>query len=375
MSADELEPRESYVQPDGIRVNFRNLLIWGTNPEFFKRDMPKKLQEIATIPDPSFIEDVQAANTMKTIKKTVAEFLEKAPDVIMGNIYGNWARSNGYIEKVNTSGMELYLPIPLNKLNELQGREWEVFTMMGEVHRGVALDITRQLIYMFHQPDVRYIPDESLHYLSDDLEKARKQLVASIFPDLTDEDAKILFGQLTTAEEILKESNDQSPGKVVEERSNTQETKYAMIRDYERYLKDPKSLGINIQQLNSRMERLDQVSDLMTNGGWRRVESTITEFIEQLKIQEKPDLEVASFLFACRARARFFMDAYDHARWDYKKAIELYQDLDGDLKVLARLEFELASLEEISRLPDDAAKHFELFEKHWAVAEKTSEIS
>lgn len=187
--------------------NPKKLLLWGTNPNFFEQDMPRALRETRSMWNLPNMENTQAGGIIIKIREHLDYFFTKSPEVIIGNIYREWATSNGLTRKQDFLGKEIDSVIPIDELDETQHRAWEVYTMNGEVSREVALSITQQLIFMIPQPDVRYIPDESLHYLHDNLEKARMQLVAKIFPDLIDEEAKFLFGQLTTAQEILKEDS------------------------------------------------------------------------------------------------------------------------------------------------------------------------
>lgn len=51
-------------------------------------------------------------------------------------------------------------------------------------------------------PDVRYVFDDAATYMKNGLNQAKYQLVLKMLPDISDEEAKILFGQTTNAETV-----------------------------------------------------------------------------------------------------------------------------------------------------------------------------
>jgi hypothetical protein len=75
------------------------------------------------------------------------------------------------------------------------------------------------------------------------------------------------------------------------------------------------------------------------------------------------DLRNALGLFMARARLRVVQKSYDHARWDYKKVLDLCKEV-GDAATFFDGEYELATLEFRSGLLLDAHDHLSHLRDH-----------
>jgi tetratricopeptide (TPR) repeat protein len=102
---------------------------------------------------------------------------------------------------------------------------------------------------------------------------------------------------------------------------------------------------------------------LIAEGRLREAEEALNREIEMCK--ERRDLDAAADLFRQRGEVRVRMRSYERARWDYKKAIELYRNADhlatlSEVEIeLAKLEFQTGLLNDADRRLSDAAKHAE----------------
>jgi hypothetical protein len=100
---------------------------------------------------------------------------------------------------------------------------------------------------------------------------------------------------------------------------------------------------------------------LIENG--RLIDATLLLDTNIERCKKQGSLTNAVDLFLTRARLRFKMKAYDQARWDYKKALELCKEL-GMSEEFLEIEIELAELEYRSGLIHDAQQHFRHVAKH-----------
>lgn len=183
--------------------NSRKLSLWASNPQSFENDMPRSIKEVLRMVHTPPGSDEQASSTMLKVRDGLDKLVVEGPDMIGRNIYRDWAFGKKLTENRQIFGQDVEVAVSLENLSEEQTREWNVFTMIGEVPRKQALPIVRELLGLINLPDIRYIPDESLRQMVANVRNAKKEIAANVFPDITDEEAHQLFGQLTSAQEVL----------------------------------------------------------------------------------------------------------------------------------------------------------------------------
>lgn len=201
----------------------RSLFVLTSSPDSFSQRMPRELKETVQMlhvsPD---VDSSVVGGAMIGIRDNLDHFFEKGHRVVLQGIYSDWVRNNNYTSVLpETTAEFMKHKITLKnvqvipKLEDLaidEQEKWNTFLMVGNIDRQSAVELVKRLIGLIEIPDIHNIADPgvtSLETLRDKLITARKKIIIQIFPDLTDEEAKSFFGQLTTAKEILETKNHQ----------------------------------------------------------------------------------------------------------------------------------------------------------------------
>lgn len=131
----------------------------------------------------------------------VKDLSDNASARVVNMLYGQYASEHQLEDRtkdplqITTDGV-IYPMILRLELDERQKTEWELYLQTARPSREFALRTIGNL-QLSGLPEPAKVFDRSLHPVLHDLERANYQIVASVFPDLSDEEAKRLFGGRT----------------------------------------------------------------------------------------------------------------------------------------------------------------------------------
>jgi hypothetical protein len=133
-------------------------------------------------------EEQDALNQMK---QSAASLLKQGPDYVNAIVYREWARTG--------------TPKDIAELTKSELSAWTLHLGIGEVPRIAAFECAKLLISIIAAvPSLRYIFDQRgfAHTAEGLVFKAQMEIATSLVPDLTDAEAKSLFGPTATAQDV-----------------------------------------------------------------------------------------------------------------------------------------------------------------------------
>src|SRR5258708_625040 len=115
--------------------NPRIFISMATNPDFFDREMPSIIKEVATMSDARVKEPL-----LPDMRRTMNEFRNHVPLIFLDVIYNDFARKKGWLVKEHGVPQDMQLTQPMETLSDEQQEEWGQYRLTGEVPRDVAVD-------------------------------------------------------------------------------------------------------------------------------------------------------------------------------------------------------------------------------------------
>lgn len=207
----------------------RKFIGMATNADFFRQQLPPVMKEVVATHPPPFLEG-QARWATENMYKTVDRVWYKGSNRLLMWVYGEYARANDVLKEISPfPDSTMRVPKTLRELSDDERRGWETYLHTTQLPKRTAIEAVRMNlgdIFPDALPSIRYIEDPSTRYLHQRLERASYQFVHSVFPDLSDDEAKKLYGQLTTAEEVRRRALEEDNGEL-KNPYNTQ----ALLRD------------------------------------------------------------------------------------------------------------------------------------------------
>ncbi len=183
-------PRNNAYSPDLLRS-------WATDDAAFQRGLPKFIGHLLSEPPITTAND-EAIDAYAQMMRTAVTLHNTGSEKIRMHLYGRFAEQAGYVKSTTLYGQTFKTPRLLGELTESERFEWNAHIYTAHFPRDVAIDAVRMPLG-FQAPSVRYVPDPSVHYIHDKLLAIPHYMVHSLLPDITDEEARGIFGQLTTA--------------------------------------------------------------------------------------------------------------------------------------------------------------------------------
>lgn len=202
--------REKIIGPiPEVTFDGRRFLAMTRNIEFFRQQLPRVVGEVVT-GQPFPVNGPPAKTAQKQMYDEARRIWNDGSHILLMRVYGNWAKDKG-IEEVERDVGRFGRIKTLKRIDELtpdQQREWDTYLDTVDFPREVAVEALRNL--RFELPSMKYLDDPSVNYLNKRLSVVPYALVLAILPDISDNEAKQLFGQLTTAEKVRQLAADPS---------------------------------------------------------------------------------------------------------------------------------------------------------------------
>lgn len=208
------------------KFNPQHFAKMATDPDFFRGKLPqivKKTFEERQLKLGSGPEN-QVTGLAKQIYIGVATLWNDGSKLMRWKVYRHWARERGLLDARGCPPVEAPLKRPksIRVLSSQQVGEWAGFLEAGEITRGVALDafavgvlaplwlppikIKDPVEVRSHpqanpDPELVRINNETIK-LCLELGRVPYQMVLRTFPDLTDQDVRVLFGRINTLSKV-----------------------------------------------------------------------------------------------------------------------------------------------------------------------------
>ena len=176
------------------------MMTWVRSPEGFQNALPPVVREILdnTPLTSSNSEAIWAYDQMMT---EVIKLHNQGSGNLLSYVYGRYAEAMGLEKDVDFYGKTFITPLDRKELSYTQSSAWNTYLYTAEIPRDVAVEAIRQVTYL-SLPSIRYIDDPFVEAMHDRLSAVPYCLAESMLPDITDAEARSLFGQLTTAAEV-----------------------------------------------------------------------------------------------------------------------------------------------------------------------------
>jgi hypothetical protein len=183
-----------------------HFMAMAKDPDVFRDRLPSVIKEVVrTAPFP--LGDTEAGWSQQEMYKSARRLWEQGQNRMFMWIYGEYARANGLEkEKMTKDGIVSTLALP-DDLPDDEKAGWQTYLVTAAPPRELAVEALYRTINM-ELPRLTYIPDPSVHLLRKRMLSVPYALALEILPDITDEEAKRLFGQLTTPEDVYKKAVD-----------------------------------------------------------------------------------------------------------------------------------------------------------------------
>jgi hypothetical protein len=157
------------------------------------------IQELTSDTSLSESGETQASHAISKMRGVATRLISEGPQRILMGLYGNFCRTHGVEKTLGT----MRIPKPMNELDEGELSRWNEYLETAQISREDAVRILNSnLLSLFDLPSVKYLDSEAARHIYIELYRAECQLVLMILPDITDEEAKQLFGQLTPADRV-----------------------------------------------------------------------------------------------------------------------------------------------------------------------------
>lgn len=148
----------------------------------------------------SVIRTAESNMVARPLRETCSAFLKEGPDIVLNHIFSDFSFSKHWLRAM-AGQLEQYEPKPMCLLSIGQSDAWHEHLRMGAIERHFAVAPTRSLIKAFRLPQSVDVVDFVLHARLCNVPYA---LARYIFPDITDEEATSIFGQITTATTVMR---------------------------------------------------------------------------------------------------------------------------------------------------------------------------
>ncbi len=190
----------------GPKYKGPNILLRSNSPDSFRTLIPDSLFTVADSWALPLKPPAKAA--MERIIEITRTFINEGPGLVEAVLYGHFARSNKLLEKTEAMGITFdSSPIPYDRLPDKYKREWDLYKYGGKpMPRRWVFEAVKNLTWRLGQlPSTRYLFEDAgpVDQMKSMVETGQLQLVAKLFTNLTDAEAKIIFGQNITARDVL----------------------------------------------------------------------------------------------------------------------------------------------------------------------------
>lgn len=187
----------------------RNLINFSQSPDVFRGKMPKILRKVANMEIPRWMTNKEAINTIEQMQRGAKDLLEKGPELLLMLIYSDYAKTHGLEEEVEIANLKLTLtlPKPIAKLSREERYFWETYIDTTELSRGIVVEAVCRLLGLLNIPSVKYIDDITVRFFHQAFLRAEYEICLVFLPDIRDEEAKKIFGQLTSAQDVHSIAN------------------------------------------------------------------------------------------------------------------------------------------------------------------------
>lgn len=178
------------------------------SPEFFRQQMPPIIRQIAT-GEPIARDSQQATALQQEIYEESQRIWNEGSNNLSRWVYADYA-SDHNLTTARPANDLLPQRQDIKRLDELTDEErsdWNTYLNTVDFPRDKAIKAIRQNLHIT-LPSGRYINDEVVQGLLLRFSSAPYAVILKFFPDITDDEAKRFFGQLSSAEEVRRLSVD-----------------------------------------------------------------------------------------------------------------------------------------------------------------------
>lgn len=192
-----------------IEANYNPSLfmLMAEDPGYFQSQLPPVVLSVANW------QGVDTSSEFGAMRAVMNRLVTETPSILGAQIFGDFATRQGWTKEVNFFGRTTVTAQNLEDLSEEQRLEWDSYLLTEKVPREVALVAFERSILRFIStlPSVGYASDPGVGKLDEELRGVGLQLAIKLFPDLTDDEARKLFGALSSAEDVLKRARGMAP--------------------------------------------------------------------------------------------------------------------------------------------------------------------
>jgi len=169
----------------------------------FRQQLPAVVGQLMAVP-PLELESRQAMATQQLMYDAMSTLWNDSSEVIFMGIYGKFAVENGLEVETDTEYGKLTAAKPISDLSPDETTHWHTYLDTTEIPRQFAVKKIRSVLGYATLPSIKYIDDPVVDILHKRLGSVPYQVALTIFPDISDEEAKLLFGQLTSVDDVKK---------------------------------------------------------------------------------------------------------------------------------------------------------------------------
>ena len=190
----------------------RRFVAMATDPVFFRQQLPTIIGELVAF-EPLQTPENQARAAMEQMHANARIIWNEGSNRLLMAIYGDYSRKNGLKVVRDTDFGKIKSVKSFEELTPDEARAWNTYLGLVDLPRNTAmtaieLNLSGNL-FPHALPSVKYIADPATHYLFYKMRQASYQFINDIFPDLSDQEAKRLFGQLTTADIVRQKAEEE----------------------------------------------------------------------------------------------------------------------------------------------------------------------
>lgn len=192
-----------------IEANYNPSLfmLMAEDPRYFQSQLTPVVRSVANW------QGVDTSPEFGAMRAVMNRLVTETPSILGAQIFGDFATRQKWTKEVDYFGQTRVTTQDFTDLSEEQRLEWDSYRLTGKVPREVALVAFERSILFFIStlPSVRYASDPGVRKLDEELRGVGFQLAVKLFPDLTDDEARKLFGVLTSAEDVRKRAQGMAP--------------------------------------------------------------------------------------------------------------------------------------------------------------------
>lgn len=188
-----------------MHYDSRRLVTLARGHDRFRLSLPYDVRRIAGIAPltDGAMPQAKARELSNQMIEAAKKLVEEGATTLLEVLYNYYALSVGLVSTTPYADPTIRVPKPFTSLTLGEVAAWEKYLETCEVPREVAIDALARLVsILVDVPNITGITDLSFHELKLQLERSKRRIVLDTLPDLTDQEARLLFGSASTAEHV-----------------------------------------------------------------------------------------------------------------------------------------------------------------------------